>query len=56
MTLVLPELNALPTGLVLDGELVAWKGSQPYFPFRRVLNRDGPLLISSVWITRRRPA
>jgi bifunctional non-homologous end joining protein LigD len=42
MTPVLPELRALPSGLVLDGELVAWKGSQPYFPLvcRRVLNRD----------------
>ena len=42
MTAVLPELRGLPTGLVLDGELVAWKRSQPYFPLvcRRVLNRD----------------
>ena len=42
MTSVLPELRALPTGLLLDGELVAWKGSEPYFPHvcRRVLNRD----------------
>ena len=42
MTPVLPELQALPTGLLLDGELVAWKGSEPYFPLvcRRVLNRD----------------
>jgi len=42
MTTVLPELRALPSGLVLDGELVAWKGSEPYFPLicRRVLNRD----------------
>ena len=42
MTTVLPELRSLPTGLVLDGELVAWKGSEPYFPLicRRVLNRD----------------
>ena len=42
MTPVLPELRALPTGLLLDGELVAWKGSEPYFPHvcRRVLNRD----------------
>jgi len=31
MTSVLPELRALPAGLVLDGELVAWKGSEPYF-------------------------
>ena len=39
MTPVLPELRALPDGLVLDGELVAWKGSEPYFPLvcRRVL-------------------
>ena len=42
MTPVLPELRALPTGLVLDGELVAWKGKEPHFPLvcRRVLNRD----------------
>jgi bifunctional non-homologous end joining protein LigD len=42
MTPVLPELRALPADLVLDGELVAWKGSKPYFPLvcRRVLNRD----------------
>jgi bifunctional non-homologous end joining protein LigD len=42
MTPVLPELRTLPKGLVLDGELVAWKGSEPYFPLlcRRVLNRD----------------
>jgi len=42
MTSVLPELRVLPEGLVLDGELVAWKGSEPHFPFvcRRVLNRD----------------
>ena len=42
MTAVLPELRELPEGLVLDGELVAWKGSEPYFPLicRRVLNRD----------------
>jgi bifunctional non-homologous end joining protein LigD len=40
MTPVLPEFRA--DGLVLDGELVAWKGSEPYFPLvcRRVLNRD----------------
>jgi hypothetical protein len=42
MTAVLPELRGLPSGLVLDGELVAWKGTEPYFPHicRRVLNRD----------------
>ena len=35
-----PELEELPSGLVLDGELVAWKGREPYFPAlcRRVLN------------------
>jgi len=42
MTPVLPELRSMPSGLLLDGELVAWKGSEPYFPHvcRRVLNRD----------------
>ena len=42
MTPVLPELRGLPSGLVLDGELVAWIGGAPYFPHvcRRVLNRD----------------
>jgi bifunctional non-homologous end joining protein LigD len=42
MTEVLPALRGLPPGLLLDGELVAWKRSQPYFPHicRRVLNRD----------------
>ena len=42
MTPALPELRGLPTGLVLDGELVAWKDCEPYFPLvcRRVLNRD----------------
>ena len=42
MTTALPELCGLPPRLVLDGELVAWKGSEPYFHHicRRVLNRD----------------
>ena len=42
MTPVLPELRASPAGLVLDGELVAWRESEPYFPLvcRPVLNRD----------------
>ena len=42
MTTALPELRGLPSGLVLDGELVAWKGREPYFPHicRRVLNWD----------------
>jgi bifunctional non-homologous end joining protein LigD len=50
MTGVLPELRGLPTGLVLDGELVAWKRSQPYFPLvcRRVLNRDMSIRLTYV--------
>jgi bifunctional non-homologous end joining protein LigD len=41
MTPVLPELRGLPAGLVLDGELVAWKGRVPWFPnVCRVLNYD----------------
>jgi hypothetical protein len=34
MTGVLPELRGLPSGLVLDGELVAWKGSEPSVRYR----------------------
>jgi bifunctional non-homologous end joining protein LigD len=50
MTPVLPELRELPAGLVLDGELVAWKGSEPYFPLvcRRVLNRDMSVALTFV--------
>jgi bifunctional non-homologous end joining protein LigD len=42
MTSTVPELRELPEGLVLDGELVAWKGREPWFPSicRRVLNHD----------------
>src|SRR5688572_32844729 len=42
MTPALPELENLPAGLVLDGELVAWKGHEPHFPAlcRRMLNGD----------------
>jgi bifunctional non-homologous end joining protein LigD len=42
MTPALPELSGMPSGLVLDGELVAWRGSEPYFPLvgRRILNGD----------------
>jgi ATP-dependent DNA ligase len=42
MTAVLPELRALPRGLVRDGELVAWKDGEPHFPLvcGRVLNYD----------------
>ena len=50
MTPVLPDLRALPSGLVLDGELVAWKASEPYFPLvcRRVLNRDTSIPLTFV--------
>lgn len=50
MTEVLPELRALPTGLVLDGEVVAWRGREPHFPSlsRRVLNRDGSVPVTFV--------
>jgi ATP-dependent DNA ligase len=36
------ELRKLPTGLVLDGELIAWKGQDPWFPrvCKRALNAD----------------
>ena len=42
MTPILPELQKLPDGLVLDGELVAWMGKEPWFPNlrRRMLNND----------------
>jgi ATP-dependent DNA ligase len=42
MTPALPELTGMPSGLVLDGELVAWCGREPYFPLvgRRILNGD----------------
>ena len=32
MTALLPELEGLPAGLVLDGELVAWRDGVPWFP------------------------
>jgi hypothetical protein len=32
MAPLLPELSTLPTGLLLDRELVAWHDSTPYFP------------------------
>jgi bifunctional non-homologous end joining protein LigD len=42
MTPALRELSGMPSGLVLDGELVAWRGREPYFPLvgRRILNGD----------------
>jgi bifunctional non-homologous end joining protein LigD len=50
MTELLPELAALPPGLVLDGELVAWRDGDPYFPdiCARVLNRDASIPITFV--------
>ena len=42
MTDLVPELLALPAGLVLDGELVGFRRGEPYFPLvgRRLLNGD----------------
>ena len=50
MTPALPELRSLPKGLVLDGELVAWKGKKPYFPLvcGRVLNGDRSVTLTYV--------
>ena len=50
MTELLPELAALPPGLLLDGELVAWRNGDPYFPdvCARVLNRDASIPITFV--------
>jgi bifunctional non-homologous end joining protein LigD len=50
MTELLPELAALPPGLMLDGELVAWRDGDPYFPdvCARVLNRDASIPITFV--------
>ena len=48
MTPALPELNGLPSGLVLDGELVAWRDGMPYFPLvpRRILNGDTSIALT----------
>lgn len=50
MKSALPELRNLPSGLVLDGELVAWKGRDPYVPAlcRRMLNGDTSIRITYV--------
>ncbi|HSC85807.1 MAG TPA: hypothetical protein VLC09_00990 [Polyangiaceae bacterium] len=50
MTHAVPELEALPPGLVLDGELVAWRDGDPYFAdvCARVLNRDGSIPITLI--------
>jgi len=59
MTPILPELQKLPDGLVLDGELVAWMGKEPWFPNEPWLDgpgwatsetfEDGHALVQSVW-------
>jgi bifunctional non-homologous end joining protein LigD len=48
MTEQLPELRYLPSGLVLDGELVAWKKGVPHFPLltRRLLNGDRSIVVT----------
>ena len=48
MTEKLPELRYLPSGLVLDGELVAWKKGAPHWPLltRRILNGDRTVAIT----------
>jgi ATP-dependent DNA ligase len=48
MTEKLPELRHLPAGLVLDGELVAWKKGVPHFPLltRRILNGDQSVAVT----------
>lgn len=50
MTHTVPELEAVPPGLVLDGELVAWRDGDPYFPdvCARVLNRDLAIAITLI--------
>jgi bifunctional non-homologous end joining protein LigD len=50
MAELLPELGSLPSGLMLDGELVAWRDGDPYFPdvCARVLNRDASIPITFV--------
>src|SRR4029453_9460643 len=50
MTETVPELAALAPGLVLAGELVAWRDGDPYFPdvCARVLNRDASIPITFV--------
>jgi ATP dependent DNA ligase domain len=42
MTSALSELRDLPAGLLFDGELVAWRDGEPFFPLvcRRVLMGD----------------
>jgi bifunctional non-homologous end joining protein LigD len=48
MTEKLPEFRYLPGGLLLDGELVAWKKGVPHFPLltRRILNGDRSVAVT----------
>jgi bifunctional non-homologous end joining protein LigD len=50
MTPLLPELRSLPTGLVLDGEVVAFENGVPHFPYltRRLLNGDRSVPVTFV--------
>ena len=51
MTALLPELEELPSGLVLDGELVAFDDDgQPWFPWAcdRLLHGDGSIPLTYV--------
>jgi bifunctional non-homologous end joining protein LigD len=50
MTSLLPELADLPPGVVLDGELVAWREQVPYFPdvCRRLLHRAASIRLTYV--------
>lgn len=47
---LVPELESLPTGIVLDGELVAWRGSELHFPSlcRRILNGDTSIRVTYI--------
>jgi bifunctional non-homologous end joining protein LigD len=47
---LVPELKGLPTGLVLDGELVAWQGREPHFPSLcgRILNGDTSIRVTYI--------
>ena len=48
MTPLLPELRSLPAGLVLDGELVAFREGVPHFPHltRWLLHRDRSIAVT----------
>jgi bifunctional non-homologous end joining protein LigD len=50
MTAALPELRDLPEGLLLDGELVAWRDGEPFFPLvcRRLLMGDRSVALTFI--------